>query len=54
MSTKYSVVFTKGNQETVIGECDTIGKAKEAIKELNKEAQYKDGLLTIEKDGRIY
>lgn len=54
MSVKYSVVFTKGNEETLIGECDTLDKAKEAIRELSKEAQYKDGLLTVEKDGRIY
>lgn len=51
---KYSIVFTKGNEEILVGECDTLDKAKEAIKELNSEARYKDGLLTIEKDGRIY
>lgn len=51
---KYNVVFTKGNEETLVGQCDTLEKAREAIKELRKEVQYKDGLLTIEKDGRIY
>jgi hypothetical protein len=51
---KYSIIFTKGNEEILVGECDTLDKAKEAIKELNKETRYKDGLLTIEKDGRIY
>lgn len=54
MSVKYSIVFTKGNEETLIGECDTLKKAKEAIRELSKEVRYKDGLLTVEKDGRIY
>ena len=51
---KYSIVFTKGNDEVLVGECDTLDKAKEAIKELSKEIKYKDGILTIEKDGRIY
>lgn len=51
---KYSIIFTKGNDEVLVGECDTLDKAKEAIKELRKETRYKDGILTIEKDGRIY
>lgn len=51
---KYSIIFTKGNEEILVLECAILDKAKEAIKELSKETRYRDGLLTIEKDGRIY
>lgn len=50
----YDIVFTKGNEEKTIAQCETLEKAKTECKSLSKKPEYCDGLLTIEKDGRIY
>lgn len=50
----YDIVFTKGNTEKVITQCETLEEAKEKCKILSKKPEYCDGLLTVEKDGRIY
>lgn len=50
----YDIVFTKGDTEKVITQCETLEKAKTECKSLSKKPEYCDGVITIEKDGRIY
>lgn len=54
----YSIVFTKGDTETVIAEFDDLEKAKAEEKRLEKLPEYCDGLITVEKKtekgSRIY
>ena len=50
----YDIVFTKGNEEKVITQRETLEEAKAECKSLSKKPEYCDGVITIEKDGRIY
>lgn len=50
----YNIVFTKGNEEKVIAQCETLEEARTECKSLSKKPEYCSGLITIEKDGRIY
>jgi hypothetical protein len=44
----YQIVFTKGNEETVLTEVESIESAKEIKKEYSKLPDYSNGLVTIE------
>ena len=44
----YSIVFTKGDNETIIAQKNTLEEARAYKRELEKDAKYHNGLLTIE------
>ena len=44
----YQIVFTKGNEETVLTEVESIESAREIKKEYVKLPEYSNGLITIE------
>ncbi len=46
----YSVVFTTGNDEKVIGKFDNLQDAKAEKIRLEKTAEYSNGLLTVEQN----
>lgn len=50
----YDIVFTKGNEEKVITQRETLEEARTERNRLSKKPEYCDGVITIEKDGRIY
>lgn len=45
----YSIVFTKGDTETVIATFDDLEEARAEAKKLEKSPEYCDGLVTVEK-----
>lgn len=50
----FKIVFTKGNEETVITEVESLENAKEIKKEYSKLPEYCGGTLTIEQgEGKI-
>lgn len=44
----YSIVYTKGNEETVIAQYEDLKQAKEEAKRLEKTAEYCEGFITVE------
>lgn len=44
----YSIVFTKGNDETIIEQYETLEQAKEEAKKLEKTPEYCSGIITVE------
>lgn len=50
----YQLVFTKGNTVTIIDEYPTLEAAKEAEREYRRNPEYCDGLITVERENRIF
>lgn len=50
----YNIVFTKGDTEKAIAQCETLEEARTERNSLSKKPEYCDGVITIEKEGRIY
>lgn len=50
----YKVVLTQKNNETVLAEFSTLEEAKRAEAEYKKNPEYHNGIITVEKDKRIY
>ena len=44
----FDIVYTKGNDVKVIKSVDTLEKAREEAKQLQRSAEYCDGFVTVE------
>ena len=44
----YSIVFTKGNDETIIAQYGSLDQAKEEAKKLENTPEYCNGIITVE------
>ena len=50
----YQLIYTKGDSEKVIKELADLSEARQEAKRLQKLPEYSDGIVTVEKNGRIY
>ena len=44
----FLIIFTQGNNETIVAEYGTLEGAKIAAKEYKKRPEYSNGLITVE------
>lgn len=50
----YQIIYTQGDTEKVIKEIADLSKARQEAKRLQKLPEYSGGLVTVEKDNRVY
>jgi hypothetical protein len=50
----YKIVFAQKDNEMVLAEFSTLEEAKRAEVEYKKNPEYHNGIITVEKDKRIY
>ena len=50
----YKIVLTQKDDESVLAEFSTLEEAKRAEVEYKKNPEYHNGIITVEKDKRIY